>query len=319
MKNLFFLIPWSFWIFLCSCSLFNTNTAVIAPKNAKYVTNVSNSNTILLCGANSTSGLFVKCIPTATDYPFSGPWGMATSNIAGSDYVYIADSGNNTIVRCNLNADRTLSGCSSVSSYNFKSPTSIAIYKGLSSNYMYIANGGSGFANIIVKCLIQNDGTLTSCGNASTGLAADQIGTAVFNNYLYVASSSTRIVYKCNINSSSGALSSCATTGTGYSVPLSIALDTAGSFAYMADAGTNRILVCPVNQSTGDLGACSSTGAPTGSSFGQPASVSITGNWAYVSDYGTNTIFLCTINSDGTLSSSCLSTGTGYSGPVASL
>jgi 6-phosphogluconolactonase (cycloisomerase 2 family) len=305
------------WISSCGGNI-SSDASVGRARVQKYVSNASNSNTVLLCGANSQSGLFTSCAPTATDYSFNGPWGIITSNITGTNFAYIADTANNAVVKCNINADSSLSGCANASSTVFSAPTSFAIYKGTSANYMYVANSGTTSSSSALQCTIQSDGRLSSCTNVGS-LA--NTGVAVFGDFFYQVATSSRTIIKCPITPSTGAIGLCATTGSGYTTPISLTFNTtsSGTFAYIAEASSNTILVCSVNSSTGALSTCTSTGSPTGSNFGQPTGVSITGNYAYISDYGTNTIFVCGINpTDGTLSSSCLPTGTGYSGPVAS-
>ncbi|HEY4443889.1 MAG TPA: hypothetical protein VGN30_06350, partial [Steroidobacteraceae bacterium] len=121
--------------------------------------------------------------------------------------------------------------------------------------------------------------------------------------HLYVAQLGGLVSY-CVLNAD-GTLSSCASTGDGFTAPSGIAFY-GGNFAYVADYNTgNAVYVCHVGLD-GTLSGC----VPQGSNFQTPYQLAIDGNTLYATN-STGGVTICTIHPDGSLSACTQSAGTG--------
>jgi hypothetical protein len=210
-------------------------------------------------------------------------------------YLYVANSANNTLSSCAINLDGTLQACT-VAASGFVAPQGVAIAGG----EIYVANTGS---NTLSACPLGAGGTLATCTLAGSAPSAPA----------FVAVSSTGTI--AYVNQSTG-LSACAITGSVVSncnaasatvSPLDgIALSADGMHAYSVNTGTPSVIdVCTVNNS-GVFSTC----AATGINAVQPVSVlGITGGNVYVASGG-NALSVCPVNADATLGS-CLQTATG--------
>ena len=149
--------------------------------------------------------------------------------------------------------------------------------------------------------------------NGAPSGTATQVATVVAPVYAYVAdyqgADQGSDVSVCQVSGSTGALSSCAPTGSGFGDPYGIAVS--GGYAYVANFGTNSVSVCQVSGSTGALSSC----APTGSGFGKPIGIAVSGGYAYVANYGTNSVSVCQVSGSTGALSSCAPTGPGFGDP----
>ena len=116
-------------------------------------------------------------------------------------------------------------------------------------------------------------------------------------------------VTKCTIDTD-GTLIDCAYTGSGFSKPFDITINSAGTFAYVANFSGTTVSRCSFNAS-GELIDCIAAGT-----FNSAGSVAIApnGNYAYVPTTSANNVYKCTIEPNGTFSS-CAVTVTGFNVP----
>ncbi|MDD5762115.1 MAG: hypothetical protein PHP88_06335, partial [bacterium] len=195
---------------------------------------------------------------TGTAARFSSPNGITTEGT----YLYVADSGNNTIRKIVISsgAVTTLAGTAGSSgstdgtgtAARFSSPYGITT----DGTYLYVADSGN---NTIRKIVISSGAVTTLAGTAGYSGYADGTGAAarfyipygitMDGNYLYVADSGNNTIRKIVI--SSGAVttlagtagSSGSTDGTGTAArfydPYGITTD--GTYLYVVDSGNNTI------------------------------------------------------------------------------
>lgn len=98
---------------------------------------------------------------------------------------------------------------------------------------------------------------------------------------------------RCDINSSSGELSNCATTGSGFADPAEIAINPAGTYAYITNTGSGGgVSVCAITAVTGDLTACTMSG---GVVFPIGVAINSAGTRAYLTSPSAGSILLCAI------------------------
>jgi hypothetical protein len=129
--------------------------------------------------------------------------------------------------------------------------------------------------------------------------------TAMSSPHLYVAQLGGLLSY-CVLNAADGTLSSCASTGNGFSAPAGIVFD-GNQFAYVADYGNSAVYVCNAGLD-GSLSGCVSTG----SNFQNPLQLAIGGNMLYASNANsTSGVTTCSIGVNGFLASCNQSPGAG--------
>ena len=169
--------------------------------------------------------------------------------------------------------------------------------------------------NKLTLCTVMSDGTFTSCSsipapNASSvnqlstypgGIAINPAGTIAY------ISDYTNGVLMCNIDSTTGLLSNCTSTGSGYTNATIISLNAAGTYAYIGDYSAGiPIIKCSVTPVTGALSSCTTTTA----TFSYPTSVvfNSAGTTAYVGNYDVTQISVCSVDLTTGDLSSCTST-----------
>ena len=194
-----------------------------------------------------------------------------------------------------------------------------------------VAGGASSFA-----CSSVSTGTtcqlgLTYAPSAATGATALSLDYTYINNaginssgtvsipyaatvqqHAYVVDYSTG-VWVCTLDSS-GALSACASTGSGFNQPISIAFSSDGTTAYVGNF-YNSISICAVTAGTGAL-TCSSSiqSGPTSSVYLVPSELTVDGSYLYVYNANTyNTTSSCQIVSGDSLSA-CVDANSSFDG-----
>ncbi len=196
-------------------------------------------------------------------------------------------------------------------------------------NITLTANGST--TNLLASCVMSTGSSNRVVCTTSTGLTpdtvytfqADNVQTTVgdtlsFSNsfttantakYAYIGSYSGG-VYKCSINSSSGALSNC--TQMVSTIAQVEAVFMFNGKAYLSSGSANAIYLCDIDGSSGDLSNCNKTG----SGFSSPKGVIVSGATAYVANGGSGGfIKKCSLNNDGSLSSCVNADATGVSDP----
>ncbi|VEB38949.1 secreted protein [Legionella sainthelensi] len=172
--------------------------------------------------------------------------------------------------------------------------------------YAYVA---SGFNQIVYKCQVNSDGTLSRCEPAhSPGVPSwipESIAFATVNGiqYAYVASWPNGVVYQCTLNSE-GSFDTCnalTPTGTFYSYAAGITFATINGiqYAYVSDDVAN-VYQCTLNND-GTFNTCIPT--PTASTLGWiPVSTTFAtiggAQYAYVASDNGN-LYQCSLNFGG--------------------
>jgi sugar lactone lactonase YvrE len=278
---------------------------------AKVETSLSLSGvTSTLAGAAGYSG---STDGTGTAARFSSPYGITTDGT----YLYVADSGNNTIRKIVISsgAVSTLAGTAGSSgstdgtgtAARFSSPYGITT----DGTYLYVADSGN---NTIRKVSISSRAVTTLAGTAGSSGSTDGTGTAARfydpygittdDTYLYVADSGNNTIRKVSI--SSGAVttlagtagSSGSTDGTGTAArfydPYGITTD--DTYLYVADSGNNTIRKVSISSGAvttlaGTAGSSGSTdGTGTAARFNNPCGITTDGEKLLVADSGNNTV-----------------------------
>lgn len=221
-------------------------------------------------------------------------------------------------------------GGSSSSPSNW-TPQLIAFTTTNSPQYGYVASSAgtnaSSSANSgnVYQCSLNSNGTPTTCTVTDGGVsswAPSYISFVTVNGtlYGYVADQSGN-VYRCLLNSSTGALATCVASNGGISswTPYGVVIaNVSGTqYGYVAD-GKGNVYQCQINQSNGIFSSCavsnggvsSSNWAPGGLAFATIGST----QYAYVAD-NTGNIYQCPLNNTGGLTN-CTITNGGISGWV---
>jgi hypothetical protein len=133
----------------------------------------------------------------------------------------------------------------------------------------------------------------TSCTSSQTKSVSWASGpTACATRYAYVVNSTANTVSKCTVNASTGALSGCASTGSGFTGPLGVNI--INSYGYVTNnSPANTVSFCAVSASDGSFSNCSS---PT--SMNDPGQMTINAKYAYFPSLSGNNVTQCTIIPD---------------------
>jgi hypothetical protein len=289
---------------------------------------------------NGTFGTCLILTPAKTPpgyIPWGGPFKIAFTNVAGSEYSYIADGDfTGFVYTCSLNSSNdTYNRC--VISESFIDASQVAFATVSDIKFAYVADyGDPSVAGEVWKCRISPaDGSLNSCTQQLSGTfsQADGITIEKFQDthYAYVSDFGNKMVYQCTIDSTNGSFISCLPATTpGMLAPWEVAFQRVNGvlYAYIADSGAGSPLIgkvwqCSVN-SDGSFNNCNQL-HPNFTTMAYREPFGIVFNkadgilYAYVSDDGTSRgtyqMFQCTLNDDGTFNECSVLPGpTGLSG-----
>ena len=168
---------------------------------------------------------------------------------------------------------------------------------------------GSVLAEQIQSCLIQSDGSLATCVDASpnqtfnypNGLAFNPAGTRFYATHVAPG------LQYCTVNLNTGVIDPCAVTAnsfiTGYS--LGVVINAANTMAYVTD-DQGRVIFCEINGTVGSLFNCQ-VGTTIGGAFG----LAIQGSYLYVTNQG-SAVLKCGFTPAGGISA-CNATGSSFS------
>lgn len=219
--------------------------------------NANSPKTLSISGTGNQVGATI-CLNAQGSKPVScQSYAYSVTGGSSSDYVYVVNSGNDTISLCETDSSGTLVNCADSGATALSAPQSIVLND--AATYAYITNLGSGPANgSITACRVDPTskqlGSCSSTSLASAGIissAPDPNQIAYLkqsgSEYLYFAGSgSDGRVYKCLV---SGAMvSGCGVTGpSSTSNYLGIAIN--GSTAYVIDNSTSQFYNCSIGVS----------------------------------------------------------------------
>jgi hypothetical protein len=167
--------------------------------------------------------------------------------------------------------------------------------------HFYFTNAVS---NSIEYCNVANNGSVSNCQDTGGSGFNFPLGIAFQDGHLYAANFQANTVSVCAVNGN-GTLSGCTSTGTGFSGPMSVTLNSAGTLAYITNNNGNGPTVCSVDVD-GSLSAC----APGFSGIPGTAGIAFLtgGQQAYMTASTTADLYLCSVAADGTFSA-CTDTG----------
>src|SRR6185312_15462582 len=157
-------------------------------------------------------------------------------------------------------------------------------------------------------CTVSN-----GAGTVGTGNVTNVGVSCVTQHFAYVTNINNNKVSLCSVDATTGALSGCASTASGFSTPYGIALSPNGSYAYVESYGGNTVSQCSVNAATGALTNCASTGSGFSGPLG--AALSANGSYAYVVNYTSSTVSQCNVSATTGALSHCTRTGSAFSRP----
>ncbi|HEX2549381.1 MAG TPA: hypothetical protein VHM20_06110, partial [Gammaproteobacteria bacterium] len=184
--------------------------------------------------------------------------------------------------------------------------------------FAYVADTS---ASNVVACGVDPDsGELTSpCFSTGSGVAFSGPTSIVFNTQgtlAYITNSNSTVLV-CTANVSTGVLSDCVSTGSGFTSPQGIDLNNGNNYAFVTNYLANPYQLSSCNiptLSTGLFGTCTLSNQVIDNPFGLVLHPN--GSFLYVTQPSTNSIFRCNV-SNGTLSSCAVSfTGGVLSSPT---
>ncbi len=223
-----------------------------------YVTNFANG-TVSVCPIKA-DGTFNPCTDALEDQ--EDPLFIAL-NPAGTIAYLVTDSSNATTVKkCGIGIDGILT-CSRTGE-DFSGPSSIAIHP--NGKFAYVTNAGS---NSVSLCSVssggESEGELTDCAvtgdiafTMPSGIALNPSGTKAYITEVSFIFEAGFIV--CSVNSTTGALSSCAPVDIEASNPGGVAVMLDGSRVFLTDSGLDDVISCPLNSDGGIDGVCTTVG-----------------------------------------------------------
>ena len=214
------------------------------------------------------------------------------------DYILIANFGSVSdgfLSYCEVGLSGILENCQRFFNSNIVLPRGVAA---TSRHHVYTANPD--LNNIAICSLDENVAAMTCITDDGGGGIFDNPQTAYINNdYFYTLNNGSSEVIKCDINSTTGGLSNCAATGSGFSSPLG-SMTIANGYAYIPNYLNYNISICSVSPTDGTFGVCSTFS--NGGGLFLPAGVAVSGTYAYIAQSSSN-LLACKINaSNGSLS-----------------
>lgn len=242
------------------------------------------------------------------------------STIPNFVYSYVVDHAGN-VFDCALNSTTgAFSNCTiSNGGASFTAPEAVGL--SLVSASVYVADG----AGHVYLCSVNTaNAQLSSCATSDAGQGAWKpwdIFVAEVNNsqIIYVVDNraGSGNVWLCQVDQSSGALTSCSQSNGGatFNSPsrISFGITNSAVFAYVTDPAAGDVYACSVSQTTGALSSCAvsnggvSGWAPTGIYL---MTYNGSTDYAYVTDGTNGNVYVCSVNaSTGSLSSCTVNNG----------
>lgn len=291
-------------------------TLIASGEIGPYIYTVSSSSLppgLSLTSSGTNAGL-ISGTPTSNGiYPFTITAADTNSSDSGSKNYTIVVSGSLTLNPSSLPAgqrgtayNQTITASSGVGPYTF------TVASGTLPPGLTLSSGGA------ITGTPTNMGTYhftimaTDTNSADTG---SQSYSLVINaSFAYVTNPHNNTVSLCQVNHTSGALSGCTSTGSGFGSPDYLSLSPDNSVprhAYIANFLNSNIILCTADSITGQLSSC----AQTGPSFLDARVIILNSamTFAYISgDGGSGNVTQCSIDSTTGALSNCVFTGSGF-------
>jgi hypothetical protein len=189
--------------------------------------------------------------------------------------------------------------------YNDNSGTaktgSVSIPYAATPAHLYVTQPlGSAPSGSMLYCLLNIDGTLSSCASTGSGVIGPT-GIAFYgSNFAYIADGSSQ-VFLC-LTVADGSLSGCTSVGSSFQMPFQLTVS--GSTLFASDAG-GGVTACAI-ANDGTLSGCTQSLGGAGT-----AGIAANPSYAYVG-VGPAAVDVCAVGAGGTLSG-CVGTGSGFS------
>lgn len=298
-----------------------------------YVSNFSD-NTVSQCSVNASTGQFSSCADSGAT-GLSSPEGVTFATIDTTDYAYVTNSGDNSMATCTIDpgpgAGEGNLTCSNSSTQFSTEAATLVEQTFAGTDYVYIMDPNN---SKISQCKIYSPTGQIYCIDSGMGSSFFTSPTDItfFQNpvtsniFAYVTDSGANEVWLCNVNQTSGQLTSCSNSGPiGFYNPYDIVIppfpatyaSTDHYYAYITDTNYNTVVVCEVDYQgiiTGTNNALCNCRDAYDSIATQPYTaptalwfekIDLGGsnvfNLLYVGDPGTNKVYSCPVSLDDTV------------------
>ncbi len=221
-----------------------------------------------------------------------GPTGLAFSG----SYAYVANSGNDTVFRCNVTPEGGFAACE-FSVGGFTVPNSITIND--ADTFSYMTNGGD---SSVSRCSVDVTG-MSSCQKFFGFNAPRDV--VRHGSFAFIANRDSDNIIRCSVNEITGDLSACAAAASGFNDPMGLGINRNNDL-YVTNFGGNSVSKCSI-AADGSLSGC----AVVGAGFTGPRDIDFTadGQDAYITNFSGSNIFRCAVLSDGVLTGCAASGG----------
>ena len=207
---------------------------------------------VVKCTINESSGVLSGCID-------SGATGIREPNsIAFNEsgtYAYIVNQVlSNTVSKCMVTENGSLSECANSGANGLSFPMNI-VFNG---QYAYITDL---VLEEVIQCVVDLDGSLNSCNNSGAAGLAAPVAIVFNNSYAYITNYYSDDVIQCAVNTASGNLGNCVTSGNNVGFAKGMGFNPAGTVAYITNFESNTVTQCTVSFANGNLSGCINGGA----------------------------------------------------------
>lgn len=214
-----------------------------------YVTNsatnnvagfVINSASAALTCVGGASGI---CPASSMATVGNAPKALAISKSAtGSEYVFVANSADNTVSGFSINSDGTLAATGKVPTGG--NPTSIAAIPGLGT-FVYVTN----FNDSTISGYLNSSGSLSANNLTALPAGSAPLAMAIAPNgkYAYVTYAGNSSVAAFSINASGALISLGALTAGSGNQPVSVSVDASSAYVYVVTKNNNTVWIYKIN------------------------------------------------------------------------
>lgn len=215
------------------------------------------------------------------------------------NFAYVSNVGStDNISLCTVNSStNTFSNCVD-SGANLGGERAQYLAVNTTGTFLYVTTGNSD----VQKCTINpNTRQLSACATTGSGIGPSGFGLQgitlnASGTLAYVASYEPGLVYKCPVNSSTGALGACVSTLTTDAAE-DIALNSSNTFAYITiGSGPESFMqLCSIDTNTGSITSCQNANYDI---FAQGVGIALnsTDTLAYVTNANGGSVSYCAIN-----------------------
>lgn len=271
--------------------------------------------TVTACTADGTTGALGNC-----GTPVTGFTNPTDATVSGNN-LFVTNFGGNTVGRCAIGSDGSLSGCTDAGVSNLNQPTDIVI----NGNYAYIVQFQT---STISRCGFDSaTGALSNCSDSGASGLVNPIGMDIKGNVAYISNNGDSSISQCSIDATNGNLSCPANRHfNGVKAVSPYSVTASGNYIYIVNQGAaatttaqmtqSSITRCNINATTGDVDPAScvaETGiTPAGLSatdWYQFNRMAVKNNTAYITARNIGKVIQCSVSAEtGALSGCTVST-----------